>query len=67
VKLDEEARYQSLVQAGLSQYYAHFLTGIEVKASEGFEAALGDAVERVTGHPPKSFDAFAKDNAAMWM
>jgi len=67
VKLDQEARYQNLVQAGLSEYFARFFTGVEVKASEDFEATLGDAVEKITGHPPKSFDTFAKDNAAIWM
>jgi festuclavine dehydrogenase len=55
-----------LVQAGLSEYYAAFFTNVETKAAEDIEATLGDAVEKVTGHPPKSFEEFAKDNAAVW-
>lgn len=54
------------MQAGVSDYYAKFFTNVEVKASENIEASLGDAVEKVTGRSPKSIDAFAKDNAALW-
>jgi hypothetical protein len=57
---------QNLVQAGVSDYYAKFLTNVEVKASENLEASLDDAVEKVTGRPPKSIDTFMKDNAALW-
>lgn len=67
VKLDEESRYKSLVQAGVSEYYSRILTTLEVKASRGSEAVLGDDVEKVTGHPPKSFGAFATENKALWL
>ncbi|KAI0181112.1 NAD(P)-binding protein [Hypoxylon sp. FL1284] len=67
VKLDETARIQGLVQAGVSDYLARFLTRIELLASEDLEKATGDAVEKITGHLPKSFGTFAEENKAVWM
>ena len=67
VKLDEEGRYQNLVQAGLEEYYAHFVADLEGKAAQGLHTAQGDDVEKVTGHAPKNFETFAKENAAAWM
>lgn len=66
VKLDKEERVQNLVQAGVSDYYANFFANVESKAAEGFEAALGDTVEKITGHPPKNFDTFVKEHKAAW-
>ncbi|KAI0836813.1 NAD(P)-binding protein [Hypoxylon sp. FL0890] len=66
VKLDEAGRIDGLVQAGLSDYFARFLTRLEVLASQDFEKGTSDAVERVTGHPPQSFEKFAEENKAAW-
>ncbi|KAI0974065.1 NAD(P)-binding protein [Xylaria arbuscula] len=66
VKLDEAGRIDSLVQAGLSDYFARFLTRLEVLASQDFEKGTSDAVERVTGHLPKSFEKFAEEYKAVW-
>jgi len=67
VKLDEEARVQGLVQAGVSDYYARFFAGIEVLAAQNHEKAESDDVLKVTGPPPKSFETFAEENRAVWM
>ena len=66
VKLDRQDRFENLVQAGLSEYYARFFTNVEVKASEGIETALNSVVEDVTGHRPKSLEDFIKENKAVW-
>ncbi|GAW13920.1 hypothetical protein ANO14919_033120 [Xylariales sp. No.14919] len=66
VKLDEAGRIEGLVQAGVSDYYARFIARIEALAAQDFEKATGDAVEKVTGHPPKSFKVFAEENKAVW-
>lgn len=66
VKLDEAGRIEGLVGAGVSDYYARFLTRLEVLASQNFEKAMNDEVLQVTGHPPKSFEEFAKENKAVW-
>ncbi|KAI1347033.1 NAD(P)-binding protein [Xylaria sp. FL0043] len=66
VKLDEAGRINGLVQVGLSDYFARFLTRLEVLASQDFEKGTSDAVKRVTGHPPRSFEEFAEQNKAVW-
>ncbi|KAI2633121.1 NAD(P)-binding protein [Hypomontagnella submonticulosa] len=66
VKLDAAGRIDNLVQAGLSDYFARFMTRLEVLASQDFEKGSSDAVERLTGHPPKSFEKFAEENKAVW-
>ncbi|EYE93989.1 NAD(P)-binding protein [Aspergillus ruber CBS 135680] len=67
VSLSGEDRYQSLVTAGVSAYYARLLTNLEAAAAMGFEAHLNDEVEKVTGRPPKTFDVFAQENRAHWI
>lgn len=66
VKLDEAGRIEGLVHAGLSDYFARFLTNLELLASKDFEKGTSDAVERVTGHSPQSFEKFAEANKAVW-
>ncbi|ODM17925.1 hypothetical protein SI65_06713 [Aspergillus cristatus] len=67
VSLSGEDRYQGLVSAGVSEYYARLLTNLETAAATGFETHLNDEVEKVTGRPPKSFDVFAQENRAAWI
>jgi len=66
VKLTEEQRYQGLLSAGLPDHFARFMTNLEVLAKGGEEDRMNDAVEKVTGRPPKSFDTFAQENKAVW-
>ncbi|GFF30969.1 festuclavine dehydrogenase subunit FgaFS [Aspergillus udagawae] len=67
VQLSGEERYQGLVNAGVSEYYAGFLTKLEVAASTGFETRENDEVEKVTGRPPRCFDHFAQENRLAWL
>jgi festuclavine dehydrogenase len=67
VKLDETGRIDNLVQAGVSDYFARFMTRIEILASQDFENATGDAVQKMTGHPPKSFKQFVEENKTAWL
>jgi hypothetical protein len=66
VKLNEQGRIDGLVQAGVSDYYARFLTRLELLASNNFEVATSDVVQGLTGHPPKSFKEFAEENKSAW-
>lgn len=67
LSLSGDDRYQGLVSAGVSEYYARLLTNLETAAATGFENHLNDEVEKVTGRPPKSFDVFAQENRAYWI
>lgn len=66
MKLDEESRWKSLVQAGVPEDFSRFLAKLEVLAAQGHEQALNDTVLKVTGHPPKTFLAFAEENKGIW-
>lgn len=66
VKLSRDERYQSLVGAGVSEYFANFLSNLEDAASTGFETSMNDVVETVTGRPPKSLNVFAQENKQTW-
>ncbi|OTB05894.1 hypothetical protein M426DRAFT_319286 [Hypoxylon sp. CI-4A] len=67
VKQDETGRIELLKkEAGFSDYFARFLTRLETMAAEDFEKGTSDAVERLTGHPPKSFEKFAEEKKAVW-
>ncbi|KFZ00293.1 hypothetical protein V500_01106 [Pseudogymnoascus sp. VKM F-4518 (FW-2643)] len=66
VKLSEAQRYEGLVSVGVSDYYAQFLTNLEIAASTGFETRMNAAVEKVTGRPPRTLDLFAHENRGAW-
>lgn len=66
LKVDGQVRYPSLARAGVPDYTARFISNVELKTAEGVEATLGDGVEKVTGHPPKSFDEFVEENKSLW-
>lgn len=67
VKLSRDERYQGLVSAGLSEYYASFLSDMEAAASTGFETRMNDEVENVTRRPPKNLSLFAQENRETWV
>jgi len=66
VKLTAEERSQQLVGFGLPEHYAKFLTWLETSTANGDEERMNDAVKRVTGRLPQSFDAFAQQNKSAW-
>ena len=66
MKLDEKGRIDSLLQAGVSDYQARYLTRLELLAAEDFEKATGGAVQRITGQSPKCFKQFAEENKMAW-
>lgn len=65
-KLTEEQRTQRFLGYGLTEHSAKFLTFLEVSAAKGVEERMNDAVEKVTGQPPQSFDDFAQQKKSAW-
>ncbi|KAJ5238433.1 hypothetical protein N7468_003052 [Penicillium chermesinum] len=66
VKLSGDQRYEGLVNAGVSNYFARLLTNLETAASTGFETRMNATVETVTGRAPRTLDLFAHDNRGAW-
>lgn len=66
IKLSEEQSYHQLLKSGLSDHYAKFLASLEVATANGVEERSNDNVEKVTGRPPLTFDAWVQENKAVW-
>ncbi|CAD0110889.1 unnamed protein product [Aureobasidium uvarum] len=66
VKLTERQRVQGMMDAGVPEEMAKFLTNLEVMAREGRETWQGDDVEVVTGKKAISFDEFVVLNEGAW-
>lgn len=62
--IDDDAFVGMLTGAGVSEAYARFLATIFWPVREGWTAAVTDAVEKLTGKPPRSLETYARDNAA---
>ena len=53
-------------RAGIPADYAEVLSAMEGPLSAGIEDRTTDAVQRVTGRPPRSLQAWAEAHAAAW-
>lgn len=61
-----EAMRQGLLGAGLPADYAEFLVTILGFFRAGYAERITEAVARITGHAPRSFEAYARDHKAAW-
>jgi hypothetical protein len=66
VKLSEEEAAAAYMKGGMPEGLSKFLAHIEVKTMNGMEEGLNDIVERLTGRPGLTFDAWATQNKACW-
>ena len=62
--LDDAAFVAMLTGAGVPADYAGFLAAIFHPVREGWTSPVTDAVATLTGHPPRSLETYAGDNAA---
>jgi uncharacterized protein YbjT (DUF2867 family) len=62
--VDDAAFIAMLTGAGVSAAYAGFLASIFQPVREGWASGVTDAVETLTGRPPRSVEAYVRDNAA---
>jgi len=57
---------EALLAAGLPADYAAFLVTILGFLAQGYSAGVNDAVQRLTGHPARRFEAYAQEHRAVW-
>lgn len=62
-----EAMLQGLRAAGLPHDYAAFLVMILGHFKAGHAERTTDAVQRITGRPPRSIEQYAQDHRASWI
>jgi uncharacterized protein YbjT (DUF2867 family) len=58
----DQAFIELLTSAGVPQDYAQFLAAIYYPVREGWTAVVSDAVEKLTGQPPRSIRQYAMDH-----
>ena len=46
--------------------FAKYMADLDVKIATGYGAETTDAVEKVTGQKPKSFEEFAREHKDDW-
>ena len=66
VDVPDEGARQALVDAGLPDFVAEQLVKIFGLLRQGMAAEVTDAVEMLTGRPPRSFASFARDHADLF-
>jgi uncharacterized protein YbjT (DUF2867 family) len=64
--LDREAWLADVIANGLPAEYSAVLRPLTEAVASGNGSRPGNAVERVTGTPPRTFRDFARKNAAAW-
>ncbi len=66
VDITPEAMLAGMLQAGVPKPYAEFLVAILGHFKAGHSARITDAVERITGRAPRTFEQYAQDNRHAW-
>ena len=64
--VEDEGAIDLLVQQGLDRDSAAFIVSLYGSVRDGNAAAVTDHVEVTTGHPARSFRAFAEAAASLW-
>ncbi|KAL5322115.1 hypothetical protein ACEPPN_010084 [Leptodophora sp. 'Broadleaf-Isolate-01'] len=66
VRLNQEQTVQQYMKIGLPQAAAGFMAWLEFNTSNGSEEMTNDVVERMTGRPPRTLDAYIQENKTTW-
>ena len=66
VKETLEQRKQRYMTYGLDPWLVRLLLNLEDETAKGSEVRVSNAVERVTGGIPITFDAFVLQNRELW-
>jgi hypothetical protein len=64
--MTEEETVARYIGVGMPEVFAKFMTRLEASTAAGAEDTTDDAVERITGRPPKTFAAWAEENKKCW-
>jgi len=66
VPVSHDAAKEAMVGMGLSEWIADGYVELNKGFEKGFANTTTDGVERLAGHPPRSFEQFARDFASVW-
>ena len=66
VDVPEAAARQAMSDAGMPPVMVDWMMSLHTVVKQGCAAGVTDDVERLTGHAPRRFADFARENAAAW-
>lgn len=66
VDVPEDAARTAMLGVGMPAWMADGMMELHGIDKAGYAAVVTDDVAKITGAPPRSFEAFAKENAARW-
>ena len=66
VTIPEEAAVSAMQQMGMPPFVVEVMSSLNQIIAAGYVADMTDVVQRVTGHAPRSFEAFVEENGTAW-
>jgi uncharacterized protein YbjT (DUF2867 family) len=66
VDVPESAAQQAMQEMGMPAVLIDWFMSLNYVIKQGWAAGVTDDVQRLTGHAPRRFDDFARENAAAW-
>jgi len=66
VPVSHDAAKQAMVGMGMPEWIVDGYIELNRGFEKGFANTTADGVERLAGHPPRSFEQFARDFASVW-
>ena len=66
VDVPEATAVEAMTQMGFAPSLIDWLMSLNHVIKQGWAAGLSDDVKRLTGHAPRTFDAFSREHAAAW-
>jgi uncharacterized protein YbjT (DUF2867 family) len=66
VDIPEQAALDAMTKMGVPPEVIAWLMSLNYVIKQGWAAGESPMVERITGHPPRKFSEYARENAATW-
>jgi uncharacterized protein YbjT (DUF2867 family) len=66
VDIPEAAAVKSMREMGMPEMVVEVMSSLNQVIAAGYVAEVTDTVQRITGKPPRTFAAFAREHASVW-
>jgi uncharacterized protein YbjT (DUF2867 family) len=66
VDIPEAAAVKSMREMGMPELVVEVMSSLNQVIAAGYVAEVTDTVQRITGKPPRTFAAFAREHVGVW-
>jgi hypothetical protein len=66
VDIPEDAALKSMREMGMPEMVVEVMSSLNQVIAAGYVAEVTDTVQRITGKPPRTFAAFAREHVGVW-